>query len=374
MGSKHSKSHKNKQFYESVTNNAAKISESSSDRLYNSIVRIKPCDKDISGTGFFIKLNIKGKIKFFLASCNDLISKDLADKKREIDIYYGKINKETKKTIRLDSAQRYIRIFGNPIDVILIEIIKKDDIPEDKYLYPDFNYKNGYNIYESKVFYLAGYPLNKNERFISSGKIKIISDFELEHTLDTSGGSSGSPICLSENLNVVGIHLRGDKSLPVNYGTLLGYIIDIIDKEDYSIEEKKEEETKGKNEEDNEEEEQIETNEEEDKFEYCTRINCKIYLNYNGEYSSYNFENPLMKVRDLKGDHSFFGESIKEQRLFYKDKELMNDELLKKYNSKKLDIYFGIEKGILIKMRRISGEILNLSLPQKIELAKQKIG
>ena len=42
--------------------------------------------------------------------------------------YYGKINKETKKTIRLDSAQRYIRIFGNQIDVILIEIIKTDGI------------------------------------------------------------------------------------------------------------------------------------------------------------------------------------------------------------------------------------------------------
>lgn len=83
MGSKHSKGRKNKNFYESANNNTAKISESTSDTLYNSIVRIKPRDKDISGTGFFIQLYIKGKIKFFLASCNDLISKDFVDQKRK---------------------------------------------------------------------------------------------------------------------------------------------------------------------------------------------------------------------------------------------------------------------------------------------------
>ena len=266
--------------------------------------------------------------------------------------YYGKINKETKKTIRLDSAQRYIRIFGNQIDVILIEIIKKDGILEDKYLYPDFNYKNGYNKYESKLFYLAGYPLNKNERFISSGNIKIISDFKLEHTLDTSGGSSGSPICLSENLNVVGIHLRGDKTHPVNYGTLFGYVIDIIDKdkEDYTIEEKKEEETKEKNEEDNEEEDNIKTKEEEDKIEtkeeeknneYLTPGEMKIYFNYNGEYSAYKIEHPLIRVENFKQlqIESLLGVSIEEPRLFYKDKELMNDDILKNYINKKLDAF-----------------------------------
>jgi len=196
--------YRNQILLETATNHAAKIPESSSDKLYNSIIRIKPCEEDISGTGFFLKLNIKDKKQIFLVSCNHLITKDLVDKKKEIDIYFGKINNEIKKTIRLDKDQRYIRIFEIPIDIILIEIKKTDNIPKDKYLYPDLNYKNGYNLYESKDFYLAGYPANKNERCISSGKIKIISNFELEHTLDTGIGSSGSPICLSENLNVVG--------------------------------------------------------------------------------------------------------------------------------------------------------------------------
>ena len=61
---------------------------------------------------------------------------------------------------------------------------------------------------------MAGYPRDErnelNERCICSGKIKEIGigikDFEFKHTLDTRPCSSGSPICLIENLNVVGIH------------------------------------------------------------------------------------------------------------------------------------------------------------------------
>ena len=54
---------------------------------------------------------------------------------------------------------------------------------------------------------------------------------EFEHSLDVVGGNSGSPICLANNLFVVGIHKQGDGIRPINYGTFLGYILDILEKE-----------------------------------------------------------------------------------------------------------------------------------------------
>ena len=93
------------------------------------------------------------------------------------------------------------------------------------------NYKNNYNNYEKEDLYLSGYPnyktKYKNERHISSRVIKkIYEEFQFEHTLDTRGGSSGSPICLSSNLNVIGIHKSGDKEENINYGTFIGKILD----------------------------------------------------------------------------------------------------------------------------------------------------
>ena len=55
---------------------------------------------------------------------------------------------------------------------------------------------------------------------------------EFEHSLDAIGGNSGSPICLANNLFVVGIHKQGDGKRPINYGTFLGYILDILEKEE----------------------------------------------------------------------------------------------------------------------------------------------
>ena len=70
-----------------------------------------------------------------------------------------------------------------PYDVTFVEILKEDKIGEDKFLVPDFSYKNGYNFYanEKNYFYLAGYPQN-NERSISSGNIiEIFEEPEFEH-------------------------------------------------------------------------------------------------------------------------------------------------------------------------------------------------
>ena len=50
---------------EADTNHAIHISESASDQLYNSIVRIEKGNS--TGTGFFIRVNISGKNKKFFS-------------------------------------------------------------------------------------------------------------------------------------------------------------------------------------------------------------------------------------------------------------------------------------------------------------------
>ena len=95
--------------------------------------------------------------------------------------------------------------------------MESDNIPEKKFLFPDRNYLDGgYNSYDKKNFILAGYPgenIGPLDRYCSSGKITKVENFEFQHDLDTRRGSSGSPICLYNNLNVIGIHKSGDKKI-----------------------------------------------------------------------------------------------------------------------------------------------------------------
>jgi V8-like Glu-specific endopeptidase len=158
-------------------------------------------------TGFFMKINKINQMNF-LITCFHCIPSEYFEKKEIINIYYGKREVEKNKQIKLDEDQRFIKR-DEKNDVILIEILKSDNIPDYRYLYPDLNYKNGYDLYKSKKFYLAGYPSeNNDERCCSSGEIKKIfkEKYQFIHSLDTEEGSSGSPICQADGLFVIGIH------------------------------------------------------------------------------------------------------------------------------------------------------------------------
>ena len=145
---------------------------------------------------------------------------------------------EKKQTILLDDNLRFIKCFEKPTDITIIEIVKSDNIPEDKFLFPDMNFKNGLDFYLNKNLCLAGYPDNINfskERHISSGKIKkLINNIEFEHSIDTRRGSSGSPICLIDNQSVIGIHKSGINEKKINFGTFFGHILDKLKNDDLS--------------------------------------------------------------------------------------------------------------------------------------------
>ena len=147
-----------------------KISDAGRNKLNNSITRIQINGKN--GTGFFMKIKINGKEKNYLITHNQIISQEQIDSKINIDLIY----EQAFKTISLDKNIRNIRTFEN--GVIIIEIIQKDKILEDKYLHLDLNYKNGYELYQNERVCSIAYNNDYTEKEISSGEITSIINFK----------------------------------------------------------------------------------------------------------------------------------------------------------------------------------------------------
>ena len=221
---------------EAKSGNSPSVSESASKKVYNSIVRIEL--KTNFGTGFFMNVKIFNNYLRCLITNYHIIKQDLVNKKEKIDIYYGEKEREKRNSIILDENKRYIGLFQE-FDVSIIEILKSDNIEENKYL----NYKSEkkYEEYLDKNIYLGGYPntdIDNKERQISSGIIKRINNknkFYFYHILDTRSGSSGSPICLLENKKVIGIHKGDVVNKSFNIGIFIGYIIDELNKDEEKV-------------------------------------------------------------------------------------------------------------------------------------------
>ena len=132
------------------------MSETMTNKLSNSIVRIEIGNK--ISTGFFMKINLQNKMRNFLVTCAHSISQEDIDSKITILIYYGKMNEEKKQQIELDCNKRFLKCFKEfDIDATLIEVLTADKIPDEKYLYPDLNYVNGFDQYYKLEIYICTY-------------------------------------------------------------------------------------------------------------------------------------------------------------------------------------------------------------------------
>ena len=208
------------------------------EKLSESILRIE-FENKIS-TGFFMKMNFQEINRKFLLTCAHSIIKENIESKITISIFYGKAEQETEKKIELDNNKRFIKCFiDDDIDATIIEILPEDEIPENKYLYPDLNYQDGYEQYFKSNIYTAGYPnfnIYKGEKYFSAGEIlgfRFINDnnYHFLHNCSTKAGSSGSPL-ININQQVVGIHYGCNIKRTVNHGVFIGSIIDILYKEE----------------------------------------------------------------------------------------------------------------------------------------------
>lgn len=185
--------------------------------------------KYIFATGFLMSITINHKKYKSLITNALLITEEDILNKITINVYIGPKNQYQKIKIKLDRNRRYIQSFSKTeIDAILIEIISKDNVANNKYLIPDYSYKKGYYIYENTFFYLAGYPEESSDRCISTGKILSINSNSFSHTLSKTKITNGSPIC-NEKCEVIGINTSPDSINKCGHsGNFIGKIIDYL--------------------------------------------------------------------------------------------------------------------------------------------------
>ena len=206
------------------------IPEQIIDKLCQTTIRIKLGNKNF--TGFFLKINIEEKSHVLIITSAHSITKENINSKKTISIFYGKQETETK--IKLDDNKRLIKCFiDDDIDATIIEILPEDKIPGDKYMYPDLNYKNGYEKYINYEFYTGYYSnidKNKFDIVYSKGEIKGFQDKNnyqnFLHDCVIKNGISGSPL-IDNNKRVIGINFQNnDNNNSENYGVFIGVIID----------------------------------------------------------------------------------------------------------------------------------------------------
>ena len=190
-----------------------KINESSV-----SICKLTIKELNESATGFFLSDISKNK---FLITNNHVISKNVVESNMTIII---EIYDKNKYELKLNKNERYIKLYENILDIAIIKINDMKDLCSlIKFLFIDLNYKMGYNIYLKKDIYLLGYPYGKDIE-LSKGQITNIGENEFKHDCSTDNGLSGSPIILSSNNAVIGIHKAGIIKEKINVGTFLGTI------------------------------------------------------------------------------------------------------------------------------------------------------
>ena len=190
-----------------------KINESSV-----SICKLTIKEINESATGFFLSDISKNK---FLITNNHVISENVVESNMTIII---EIYDKNKYELKLNKNERYIKLYENILDIAIIKINDMKDLcSQIKFLFIDLNYKMGYNIYLKKDIYLLGYPYGKDIE-LSKGQITNIGENEFKHDCSTDNGLSGSPIILSSNNAVIGIHKAGIIKEKINVGTFLGTI------------------------------------------------------------------------------------------------------------------------------------------------------
>ena len=272
----------------------------------------------VYGTGFFVKLEDN---KYGLLTNNHIINNIQIGN----TIYFYYLSQYKKIEITKDRE-----VYTNKeLDYTFIEIFKEDNIQD----YFKINLNNSISLKYHNIFILQ-YTNNNIELSFSYGKIKLIENSEIKYNASTTNGSSGSPIILRTNDNlVVGIHhseycFSIGGNFRFNLGTTLNAIITDIKQKSREITEL----TKNNN---FIKENQLSKNllhsfnkNENNKtlYEFKNIINC-VYNKKDKE--------PIQLLHDFKLDIGYWDDEFK--KLYEKAKKNINENNIEMYiNNKKI--------------------------------------
>ena len=205
-----------------------KIAKINCEKLYNSICRIYDEKNKKSGTGFFMQIVLENEPYFFLVACKNTITEEQIENHETIVLYILTNGEEEERKIKIENRSFFI--FSGNINTIVLEMLAIDNIPKERFLYPDLNYKKGYDFYKNKDFYMAGFENNnnKNEKFISSFKMENFNYFNFCHNVIKGPEAFGSLICTKQKFNIIGINGRGKF---LQNGLFIGIMLDILENE-----------------------------------------------------------------------------------------------------------------------------------------------
>ena len=172
--------------------------------------------------GFLIKFFKNDKDFFCLLTHNDIITKEMIEKKEFIKFFYD--NDSIIKKICLNSDERFIKDFRDiGINSTVIEILPSDKIEKDYFLLPMIN---EYKDLKNETIDLIQYP--KGKLAYLTGIIKEINNYEFTYSANMLTYSQGIPIFLNDNNKVIGIQKSTKTINTDNYAYFIKPIFDFL--------------------------------------------------------------------------------------------------------------------------------------------------
>ena len=110
-----------------------------------------------NGSGFFIKFFKRDQEFYCLMTNEHVVTKELVEQKKEINIYYDSEDKNI--IMQLNPKERFIKDFrDDTIDATVIEILPKDNIPNDYFLLTLLDYMDNYDKLINEDIAIIQYP------------------------------------------------------------------------------------------------------------------------------------------------------------------------------------------------------------------------
>ena len=194
--------HENELDLELYTGETIEIEKEIEDILFqkgrNSTCKI--ITKQSNGTGFFCKIPYYQKEIKVLFTNNHILNEEMIKIKKNIHFVY----KLKRKMIEI-TPQR-ICLTNQLLDYTIIEIFDDDGI-DDFFEIENKEYEDINEIFLNEDIAIIQYPKGGPLK-INGGHLKNINDYNIEHSVSTEHGSSGSPIILFErNFEIIGNHI-----------------------------------------------------------------------------------------------------------------------------------------------------------------------
>ena len=197
------------------------------EKISNSICKIKieSQSETIFGYGFLLKFYIGQEVFFCLISNENIIKKDIIDNSNIIISLY--FNNELKtNNLKEGEKKRYMKSFIDiGIDVTAIEILEKDNISKDYFLYDELQTDNNYII--NSQIYIPQFELGKKLEN-AEGTITKINKYAFNYISNTKYDISGYPIFLVNSIDVLGINKGNNENKEEKNGFFIYSLIDLI--------------------------------------------------------------------------------------------------------------------------------------------------